>query len=97
MTDEERTLRAKIDALDDGIINLLHERASVSGQIQRSRIRSGGARVDLSRESRVIATYTMILGEAGKDVAATVLDFCRGRRDAVPSEPEGQALLGSAQ
>lgn len=90
MSAAESTLRSQIDALDEVLVQLLRERAAVSHQIQRHRMSSGGARVDLARERDVIANYTAALGVSGAEFATTVLAYCRGRvEDAVAGERAG--------
>lgn len=85
--------RFQIDHIDATIAGLLKERASISHDIQRDRVRSGGARVDLGRERDVISAYVGLLGTRGTEVANTVLTYCRGEiSDAVRNEREGQAV-----
>ncbi|WP_269853677.1 chorismate mutase [Streptomyces sp. RPT161] len=71
--------RQRIDDLDQRIIGLLAERVTVSEQIQRERIASGGRRVHLSREMEVINRYNGELGRQGTALAMTVLALCRGQ------------------
>ncbi len=71
--------RERIDDLDRRVIGLLAERITVSEQIQRARIASGGRRVHLSREMEVINRYNEALGRQGTALAMTVLALCRGR------------------
>ncbi|MFI1578272.1 chorismate mutase [Embleya sp. NPDC020630] len=71
--------RARIDDLDRRIIALITERVDISAEIQRVRVASGGARVQLSREMEVIARYREGLGKPGTTVALTLLELCRGR------------------
>ncbi|GAQ60924.1 chorismate mutase [Streptomyces scabiei] len=71
--------RERIDALDDRIIGLIQERTAVSTVIQRTRIESGGRRVNLSREMDVLAHYRDALGKPGTALAMTLLELCRGR------------------
>lgn len=71
--------RERIDALDARIIALIQERVSVSAQIQRARIGSGGRRVNLSREMEILARYREELGKPGTTLAMTVLELSRGR------------------
>lgn len=86
-------LRFQIDQIDRTITELLKQRASISFDIQRERVRSGGSRVDLGRESEVITAYVNRLGERGSDIAHTVLTYCRGEvDDAARNEHQGQAL-----
>ncbi|WP_371669628.1 chorismate mutase [Streptomyces sp. NBC_00289] len=71
--------RARIDALDDRIIGLVHERMAVSAVIQDARIASGGRRVNLSREMEVLGHYREALDRPGTSLAMTLLELCRGR------------------
>ncbi len=71
--------RARIDAIDDRIIGLVQERTAISAVIQKSRIASGGRRVNLSREMEVLAHYRDALGKRGTSLAMTLLELCRGR------------------
>ena len=71
--------RQRIDELDQRIIGLLAERITVSEEIQRARIASGGRRVHLSREMEVINRYSGALGRQGTALAMTVLALCRGQ------------------
>lgn len=71
--------RARIDALDERIIDLVRERMTVSALIQESRIASGGRRVNLSREMEVLSHYRNALGKPGTALAMTLLELSRGR------------------
>ncbi|KUH37964.1 MULTISPECIES: chorismate mutase [Streptomyces] len=71
--------RERVDALDDRIIGLIQERMAVSTVIQEARIASGGRRVNLARETEVLARYRDALGRPGTALAMTVLELCRGR------------------
>jgi len=71
--------RQRIDDLDARIIALIGERMTVSGQIQATRIGSGGRRVHLAREMEILRTYGEALGKPGTAVAMTLLELCRGR------------------
>lgn len=89
-TGEQRHL---IDQIDRSIADLLKQRASISHDIQRVRVRSGGARTDLGREREVINAYAGHLGVRGPDIANTVLTYCRGEiDDATRNERQSQAL-----
>ncbi|WP_256105016.1 chorismate mutase [Streptomyces sp. ODS05-4] len=70
--------RERIDALDDRIIGLIQERMAVSAVIQEARIASGGRRVNLARETEVLAHYRDALGRRGTSLAMTMLEMCRG-------------------
>ena len=74
-----RTGRAQIDDLDARILALIAERISTAADIQAARIAEGGRRLDLKRETEIIARYRQALGRPGVTVAMTVLELCRGR------------------
>jgi chorismate mutase len=71
-------LRTQIDAIDAGIARLVAERARLSARIQAARIASGGVRVELGRERRVLDGYRETLGEDGVPLGSAVLRLCRG-------------------
>jgi chorismate mutase len=74
-----RTGRAQIDDLDARILALIAERVSTAADIQAARIAEGGRRLDLKRETEIIARYRTALGRPGVTVAMAVLELCRGR------------------
>jgi chorismate mutase len=71
--------RREIDALDGRILALIRERMAVSERIQRTRIASGGRRVNLAREMEILRRYREELGRPGTQLAMTLLELCRGR------------------
>ena len=71
-------LRTQIDALDTGIARLVAERGRLSARIQTARIASGGVRVELGRERRVLEGYRDSLGDEGVALGNAVLRLCRG-------------------
>ena len=71
--------RARIDALDAELIELIRRRVAVSAEIQSARISTGGRRLDLRRETEVIGRYTQALGRPGTAVAMALLELGRGR------------------
>jgi chorismate mutase len=71
--------RARINALDAQLIELIGERRLVSGRIQQLRIDAGGSRVEHSRENAILRRYAEALGDGGVELALAVLDLCRGR------------------
>lgn len=73
-------LRRQIDALDEALLRLVAERVRVSRRIQAARISAGGARVEIGRERVVHDTYRTALGDEGAELAAAVLQVCRGAR-----------------
>ena len=84
MTNEEHVSsvdegRAKLDAIDSSIIELLAQRRQVSKQVQALRVEAGGSRVEHSRENAIIRRWSEALGESGVELAMAVLNHCRGR------------------
>ncbi|WP_409180695.1 chorismate mutase [Amycolatopsis sp. VS8301801F10] len=69
--------RQEIDNIDTGILALLRVRFNVSQQVQKTRIGSGGARVDLDREADIRQKYRSFFGQSGDEVANAVLRLCR--------------------
>lgn len=74
-----RSGRAQIDDLDARILALITERVNAAAGIQAARIADGGRRLDLKRETEIIARYRTALGRPGVTVALAVLELCRGR------------------
>jgi chorismate mutase len=71
--------RARIDALDAQIAQLVLRRNEVSRRIQAARLAEGGRRVDLRRETEIIGRYTAALGRPGTTIAMALLELGRGR------------------
>ena len=74
-----RSGRERIDDLDARILELVAERVEAARSIQAARIADGGRRLDLKRETEIIARYREALGRPGVTVAMAVLELCRGR------------------
>lgn len=74
-----RSGRAQIDDLDARILALITERINTAADIQAARIAEGGRRLDLKRETEIIARYRQTLGRPGVTVAMAMLELCRGR------------------
>jgi len=74
-----RSGRERIDDLDARILELVTERVETARSIQAARIADGGRRLDLKRETEIIARYREALGRPGVTVAMAVLELCRGR------------------
>jgi chorismate mutase len=72
--------RARIDAIDDAILDLLQQRRDASQRIQALRTSAGGARVEHARENAILRHWTERLGPVGGELALDVLALCRGRR-----------------
>jgi chorismate mutase len=77
--DPVATGRARIDEIDRAIIDLIRTRMTVSENVQRARIASGGRRIALSRETEIIGRYGEQLGAPGTALAMSLLDLCRGQ------------------
>lgn len=71
--------RARMDAIDAQIAELIQRRGEVSRQIQAARIADGGRRVDLRRETEIINRYRTALGRPGVTIAMALLELGRGR------------------
>lgn len=70
--------RREIDSLDRRIREMISQRCATASSVQAIRIQSGRPRVELTRESRVIADYTEALGRAGAEMALALLQLSRG-------------------
>jgi chorismate mutase len=76
--DEIRAVRARIDEIDQAIIDLWRERARLSQQVGRTRIASGGTRLVLAREREIVDRFRAALGADGTQVALLLLRAGRG-------------------
>ena len=72
-------LRGEIDACDAQIIELVQRRLAVSQQIGALRSASGGTRLSLSREQRVLDRFRTALGPDGVSLGMMLLRLGRGR------------------
>lgn len=72
------TGRELIDSLDNQIIAMINERRKVSDSIQRERVKAGGTRVELSRETEIYRRYHNAFGRQGTAIASAFLQLCRG-------------------
>jgi chorismate mutase len=73
------TGRARLDAIDDQIRELVLARRQVSQQVQQLRRAAGGPRIEHSRENEILSRYSAALGRPGVALALAVLEFCRGQ------------------
>jgi chorismate mutase len=71
--------RERIDSLDGELLRIVKERMAVSASVQRARIATGGPRLSLAREQRILARFHAELGSAGTDLAMLLLELSRGR------------------
>lgn len=72
-------LRSEIDACDAQIIELVQRRLAFSREIDALRSASGGMRLSLSREQRVLARFRAALGPDGAALGMMLLRQGRGR------------------
>jgi chorismate mutase len=72
-------LRSEIDACDAEIIELVQRRLSISQEIGALRTASGGTRLSLSREQRVLSRFRAELGPDGAALGMMLLRQGRGR------------------
>ena len=78
-TERIDSLRTEIDACDAQIIELVQRRLSISQEIGALRTASGGMRLSLSREQRVLARFQEALGPDGAMLGMMLLRQGRGR------------------
>ena len=76
--DEIRTMRERIDEIDQAIIDLWLERARLSQTVGKTRMASGGTRLVLSREREIVERFREALGPDGAQVALMILRAGRG-------------------
>ena len=77
-TDNIDPLRARIEAIDARLAELVAERCRVSEQVQRARLAAGGPRVVPSREAEIIRQWQERLGPPGGQIAQALLELARG-------------------
>jgi chorismate mutase len=72
-------LRGEIDACDAQLIELVQRRVAISQEIGALRTASGGMRLSLSREQRVLDRFRAALGPDGATLGMLLLRQGRGR------------------
>ena len=72
-------LRSEIDACDAQIIELVQRRLTIAREIGALRTASGGMRLSLSREQRVLSRFRAALGPDGAALGMMLLRQGRGR------------------
>jgi chorismate mutase len=72
-------LRGEIDACDAQIIELVQRRVAISREIGALRTATGGMRLSLSREQRVLSRFRAALGPDGAALGMMLLRQGRGR------------------
>jgi chorismate mutase len=75
---EISSLRERIDEIDAQLIALWQERASISQQVGKTRVASGGTRLVLSREREIMDRFRAHLGPDGTQLALLILRAGRG-------------------
>ncbi|MER7890423.1 chorismate mutase [Micromonospora sp. NPDC094482] len=71
-------IRERIDQIDQALIDLWQERASLSQQVGATRMASGGTRLVLSREREILERFRQALGSDGTQLALLLLRAGRG-------------------
>ncbi|MET8350967.1 MULTISPECIES: chorismate mutase [unclassified Micromonospora] len=71
-------IRERIDEIDDALISLWHERATLSQEVGATRMASGGTRLVLSREREILERFRVALGADGTQLALLLLRAGRG-------------------
>ncbi len=71
-------LRQRIDEIDEALIRLWQERASISREVGATRVAAGGTRLVLSREREVLDRYRDALGADGTQLGLLILRAGRG-------------------
>ncbi|MGW7579168.1 chorismate mutase [Streptomyces sp. NPDC054765] len=71
--------RARIDEIDQQLIDLIKIRKGISRNIQQHRLGAGGTKSDISRENSILQKYREGIGDQqGVALAMKVLEICRG-------------------
>ncbi|MEU4423920.1 chorismate mutase [Actinoplanes sp. NPDC024001] len=73
-----REMRERINEIDQAIIDLWLERASLSQEVGKTRMASGGTRLVLAREREIVERFRTALGPDGTQVALLLLRSGRG-------------------
>ncbi|MEV4812682.1 chorismate mutase [Micromonospora avicenniae] len=73
-----RQIRTRIDQIDQAIIDLWQERASLSQEVGAMRRASGGTRLVLAREREILEHFRVALGPDGTQLALLLLRAGRG-------------------
>jgi chorismate mutase len=71
-------LRKRIDQIDRELIALWKERATISQEVGRTRMASGGTRLVLAREREILERFRQELGSDGVQLALLLLRAGRG-------------------
>jgi chorismate mutase len=71
-------LRTRIDDIDQTLIGLWLERASISREVGATRVATGGTRLVLKREQEILGRFREALGADGVQLAMLLLRAGRG-------------------
>lgn len=72
-------MRARIDEIDQILIELWRERATISHEVGVTRVAAGGTRLVLAREQEILSRFREELGADGTQLAMLILRAGRGR------------------
>ena len=72
--------RARLDAIDEQIRELVQTLRRISQQVQQLRRAAGGPRIEHSRENEILNRYSEAFGRPGVSLALAVLELCRGQQ-----------------
>lgn len=71
-------LRQRIDEIDETLIALWRERAELSRRVGAARVASGGTRLALAREQKILDRFRAGLGTDGTQLGLLILRAGRG-------------------
>jgi chorismate mutase len=71
-------MRARIDEIDQTLIDLWRERAAISHEVGVTRMAAGGTRLVLAREQEILNRFRDALGADGTQLAMLILRAGRG-------------------
>ena len=77
--DRIAALRARLDEIDQTIIDLWQERAAISHEVGVTRVAAGGTRLVLAREQEILNRFRDALGADGTQLAMLILRAGRGK------------------
>jgi len=72
-------LRRRLDEIDQTLIDLWRERASISHEVGVTRVAAGGTRLVLAREQQILSRFREALGADGTQLALLLLRAGRGK------------------
>ena len=72
-------LRRRLDEIDQTLIDLWRERATISHEVGVTRVAAGGTRLVLAREQQILSRFREALGADGTQLALLILRAGRGK------------------